>query len=90
MYTGGEVYFDGIPTSSLYLEDLRTKITIIPQMPELLNGTFRRNLDSFDHAALYNALRFAGLYSIQSEDEDARAGLDTAVAGGGTAILALA
>ncbi|KAE9384990.1 P-loop containing nucleoside triphosphate hydrolase protein [Gymnopus androsaceus JB14] len=87
IYTGGEVYFDGIPTSSLNLDDLRTKITIIPQMPELLSGTVRRNLDPFDQyddAVLYDALRSAGLYSIQSEDEDARVGLDTAVASGGS------
>ncbi|KAE9405089.1 P-loop containing nucleoside triphosphate hydrolase protein [Gymnopus androsaceus JB14] len=86
IYTGGEVYFDGVPTSSLNLDDLRTKITIIPQMPELLSGTVRRNLDPFDQyddAVLYDALRSAGLYSIQSEDEDARVGLDTAVASGG-------
>ncbi|KAE9391369.1 P-loop containing nucleoside triphosphate hydrolase protein [Gymnopus androsaceus JB14] len=87
IYTGGEVYFDGVPTSSLNLDDLRTKITIIPQMPELLSGTVRRNLDPFDQyddAVLYDALRSAGLYSIQSEDEDARVGLDTAVASGGS------
>ncbi|KAF9030066.1 P-loop containing nucleoside triphosphate hydrolase protein [Rhodocollybia butyracea] len=87
IYTEGEVYLDGIPTSSINLDDLRTKITIIPQMPELLSGTVRRNLDPFDQyddATLYDALRSAGLYSIQSEsDEDARVGLDTAVASGG-------
>ncbi|KIK62964.1 hypothetical protein GYMLUDRAFT_259735 [Collybiopsis luxurians FD-317 M1] len=86
IYTGGEVYLDGIPTSSVNLDDLRTKITIIPQTPELLSGTVRRNLDPFDQyddAALYDALRSAGLYSIQSEDEDARVTLDTAVASGG-------
>ncbi|KAJ3786105.1 hypothetical protein GGU10DRAFT_291027 [Lentinula aff. detonsa] len=86
IYTDGEVYLDGIATSSINLDDLRTKITIIPQMPELLSGTVRRNLDPFDQyddAALYDALRSAGLYSIQSEDEDARVGLDTAVASGG-------
>ncbi|KAE9400658.1 P-loop containing nucleoside triphosphate hydrolase protein [Gymnopus androsaceus JB14] len=86
IYTNGEVYFDGIPTSSLNLDDLRTKITIIPQMPELLSGNVRRNLDPFDQhddATLHDALRSAGLYSIQSEDEDSRIGLDTAVASGG-------
>ncbi|KAE9393212.1 P-loop containing nucleoside triphosphate hydrolase protein [Gymnopus androsaceus JB14] len=78
--------FDGIPTSSLNLHDLRTKITIIPQMPELLSGTVRRNLDPFDQyedAALYDTLRSAGLYSIQSEDTDARVGLETTVGSGG-------
>ena len=86
IYTSGEVYLDGIPTSSVNLDDLRTKMTIIPQMPELLSGTVRRNLDPFDQhddATLYDALRSAGLYSIQNDDEDARVTLDSAVASGG-------
>jgi ABC-type multidrug transport system fused ATPase/permease subunit len=29
--TEGTVYYDGIPTASLNLDDLRSKITIIPQ-----------------------------------------------------------
>lgn len=32
IYTDGEVYLDDIPTSTVNLNDLRTKITIIPQM----------------------------------------------------------
>lgn len=34
--TGGEVYYDGQPTSKLNLEALRGAITIIPQQPELI------------------------------------------------------
>jgi ABC-type multidrug transport system fused ATPase/permease subunit len=52
-----------------------------------LSGTVRRNLDPFDQyddATLYDALRSAGLYSIQSEDESARVTLDTAIASGGS------
>ena len=30
--TEGEVYLDGLPTSSINLDALRTSITIIPQM----------------------------------------------------------
>ncbi|KAE9405091.1 hypothetical protein BT96DRAFT_988645 [Gymnopus androsaceus JB14] len=59
---------------------------LVAGVPELLSDTVRRNLDPFDQyddAVLYDALRSAGLYSIQSEDEDARVGLDTAVASGG-------
>lgn len=39
--------------------------------------------DQYDDAVLYDALRSAGLYSIQGEDEDARISLDSAVASGG-------
>jgi ABC-type multidrug transport system fused ATPase/permease subunit len=32
IFTEGEVYYDGVPTSSLNLDALRSKITIIPQV----------------------------------------------------------
>lgn len=32
IFTGGEVYYDGLPISSVNLDSLRSNITIIPQM----------------------------------------------------------
>ena len=84
--TEGTVYFDGIPTSKINLEALRTNITIIPQVPELLSDTLRGNLDPFeqyDDATLNDALRAAGLCSIQSEDDEGRITLDTPISSGG-------
>ncbi|KAK7041947.1 hypothetical protein VNI00_008929 [Paramarasmius palmivorus] len=84
--TNGEVYYDGLPTSSLNLDALRSKVTIIPQVPELFNGTLRQNLDPFeeyDDATLNDALRAAGLQSIQTETEENRLTLDTSVSSGG-------
>ncbi|KAF5368905.1 hypothetical protein D9758_002958 [Tetrapyrgos nigripes] len=89
IFTEGNVYYDGIPTASLNLEALRTNVTVIPQVPELLSGTVRDNLDPFnqyDDAMLNDSLRSAGLYSIQAEegeDEDNRITLDTAIASSG-------
>lgn len=85
--TEGTVYYDGIPTSSINLDALRSNITIIPQIPELLSGTLRQNLDPFDQhddATLNNALRSAGLFSIQDDLDDGRLTLDSAIAGGGS------
>ncbi|KAJ7852957.1 multidrug resistance-associated ABC transporter [Mycena leptocephala] len=68
--TEGSVSYDGIVTSSINLDALRSKITIIPQMPELLSGTLRQNLDpfgQFEDTELTQALRAAGLYSLQTE-----------------------
>ncbi|KAG6908669.1 hypothetical protein DXG01_003683 [Tephrocybe rancida] len=68
MLTEGEVYYDGIDTRTLNLDELRSKITIIPQIPELLSGTLRRNLDPFeeyDDATLNDALHAAGMTSLQ-------------------------
>ncbi|KAF9469423.1 P-loop containing nucleoside triphosphate hydrolase protein [Collybia nuda] len=85
--TNGEVFYGGLPTSTLNLDALRSQVTIIPQVPELLSGTIRRNLDPFDQfddALLNGALRDAGLYSTQTEDDDSRITLDSAVARGGS------
>lgn len=59
------MYYDGIATDTINFDALRSKITLIPQQPELLHGTLRENLDPFgqhDDALLNDALRAAGLY----------------------------
>lgn len=87
IYTDGEVYYDGMPASKLNLDALRSNITIIPQVPELLSGTLRSNLDIFstyDDAQLNEALRSSGLFSLQSEDDEGRITLDSAIASGGS------
>ncbi|OCH87305.1 multidrug resistance-associated ABC transporter [Obba rivulosa] len=84
--TEGRVYYDGIPTDTLNLDALRYNITIIPQVPELLSGTLRQNLDPFDQhddAVLNDVLRAAGLFSLQSEDDEGRITLDSQIASGG-------
>ncbi|KZP18368.1 P-loop containing nucleoside triphosphate hydrolase protein [Athelia psychrophila] len=84
--TEGSMYYDGIPTHSINLDALRSNITIIPQVPELLAGTLRQNVDPFDQyedAALNDALRASGLFSLQGEMDGGRITLDTAIAAGG-------
>ncbi|EPS98690.1 hypothetical protein FOMPIDRAFT_1037403 [Fomitopsis schrenkii] len=85
--TEGKVYYDGLPTDSINLDALRSSITIIPQVPELLSGTLRQNLDPFqqcDDAVLNDALRSAGLFSLQSDMTEGQITLDTPIASGGT------
>ncbi|KAF9521634.1 hypothetical protein CPB83DRAFT_865377 [Crepidotus variabilis] len=82
----GEVLYDGVRTSDIDIEVLRSNITIIPQVPELLNGTLRRNLDPFeqyDDMVLHHALRDAGFYALQLNEESARLTLDSKIASGG-------
>ncbi|KAI0941922.1 hypothetical protein AcV7_002478 [Taiwanofungus camphoratus] len=84
--TEGKVYYDGILTDSINLDALRSNITIIPQVPELLSGSLRRNLDPFeqhDDAVLNDALRAAGLFSVQNETDEGRITLDSQIASGG-------
>ncbi|KAF7304266.1 hypothetical protein HMN09_00827900 [Mycena chlorophos] len=88
IFTKGEVYYDGIETSSLNLDALRSNITIIPQAPELFAGSLRANIDilgQFDDDALNDALRSAGLAALQEEMEEgsAKLTLDTECAAGG-------
>ncbi|KAI0711801.1 P-loop containing nucleoside triphosphate hydrolase protein [Cerioporus squamosus] len=84
--TEGNVRYDGLSTEKLNLDALRSNVTIIPQMPELLSGTLRQNLDPFsehDDAVLNDALRSAGLFSVQNENDQSRITLDSQIAGGG-------
>ncbi|KAK7038087.1 multidrug resistance-associated ABC transporter protein [Favolaschia claudopus] len=84
--TEGSVHYDGIETSNLNLDALRSSITIIPQQPELLSGSLRNNLDPFgqyDDLELNYALRAAGLNALQDEMEEGRITLDTAISSGG-------
>jgi ABC-type multidrug transport system fused ATPase/permease subunit len=62
-------------------------MTIIPQIPELLSGTLRKNLDPFDQhddATLNDALRDAGLFALQDELDEARITLDSNISAGGS------
>ncbi|KAI9061280.1 P-loop containing nucleoside triphosphate hydrolase protein [Trametes sanguinea] len=84
--TEGNVRYDGLQTEKINLDALRSNITIIPQVPELLSGTLRQNLDPFsehDDAVLNDALRSAGLFNLQNETDESRITLDTHIAGGG-------
>ncbi|KAJ7756352.1 P-loop containing nucleoside triphosphate hydrolase protein [Mycena metata] len=85
--TTGSVSYDGITTSSINLDALRLKITIIPQMPELLSGTLRQNLDPFGQfgdAELDAALHAAGLSSLQAEAAENNITLEAVVSSGGS------
>ncbi|KAJ7293178.1 hypothetical protein C8J57DRAFT_1703993 [Mycena rebaudengoi] len=84
--TSGTVYYDGIATSKLNLDALRRNITIIPQIPELLTGSLRKNLDLFeqyDDLTLNNALRAAGLFALQNEMDEGKLTLDSEISSGG-------
>ncbi|XP_048505778.1 probable multidrug resistance-associated protein lethal(2)03659 isoform X2 [Athalia rosae] len=83
-YIEGEIYIDDIPTSTLGIHDLRSKISIIPQEPVLFSGRLRENLDPFDEypdAVLWQALAEVELKEVVQE---LTGGLDSKVSEGGT------
>lgn len=60
----GKVVIDGIDTQTLGVRQLREKLSIIPQEPQLFIGTVRYNIDPFNQYTdeqLWNALEVAGL-----------------------------
>ncbi|KAG0260123.1 hypothetical protein DFQ27_003732 [Actinomortierella ambigua] len=70
----GSISIDGIDISKIGLEDLRRRLTIIPQDAVLFNGTIRSNLDPFqeheDHE-IWEALRRVHLVSPGGTPSDA-------------------
>ncbi|CAH7666033.1 hypothetical protein PPACK8108_LOCUS348 [Phakopsora pachyrhizi] len=70
----GCIRIDGLDIRNIGLQDLRSRLTIIPQDPLILSGTLRSTLDVFDEysdSEIYSALKRVNLISSEgSEDED--------------------
>ncbi|RZC33451.1 multidrug resistance-associated protein, partial [Asbolus verrucosus] len=80
----GSIIIDDVDTTKLPLEQVRSKISIIPQEPVLFSGTMRKNLDPFEEftdEVLWNALEQVELKDVISE---LPAGLHSNVSEGGS------
>uniref|UniRef100_V5E5X8 Multidrug resistance-associated ABC transporter n=1 Tax=Kalmanozyma brasiliensis (strain GHG001) TaxID=1365824 RepID=V5E5X8_KALBG len=80
----GKISIDGIDVSKIGLKDLRSAIAIIPQDPQLWEGTLRENLDPTgrsDDAALWKAL---GQANMKDHVQSLEGGLDAQLTEGGT------
>jgi ABC-type multidrug transport system fused ATPase/permease subunit len=86
--THGEIEIDGLDISSLDLQDLRSRLAIIPQDSALFSGTIRSNLDpqsTKDDTELWAALELAHL---KPHVETMEGQLDATVSEGGSNLSA--
>ncbi|KAK0531407.1 hypothetical protein OC834_002953 [Tilletia horrida] len=84
----GSIFIDGVETNKIGLKDLRQGLSIIPQDPQLWEGTLRENLDPTgrsDDAALWAALESAHLREHVNSMEGR---LDTMLSEGGSNLSA--
>lgn len=80
----GHIEIDDMDTSTLGLQDLRSRLAIIPQDAAIIQGTIRNNLDpgdAFTDAELWRALEYAQLKDHVSSMEGK---LDAALTEGGS------
>ncbi|XP_014206367.1 multidrug resistance-associated protein 4-like [Copidosoma floridanum] len=78
----GEIKIDGIDTGHVGLQDLRARISIIPQEPVLFTQTLRYNLDPFgEHgdSVLWEALREVELNELSLDQMVAEKGSNFSV-----------
>ncbi|KAJ5681964.1 uncharacterized protein N7477_001904 [Penicillium maclennaniae] len=71
--SGGSIHIDDLNISTVGLQDLRSRLAIIPQDPALFKGTIRTNLDPFNEHSdleLWSALRRAYLIGEDTAGPD--------------------
>ena len=84
--SGGSITISGRDITTIGLQDLRSRLTIIPQEPTLFSGSLRFNLDpsgEFPDSSLHEAIQSAGLAELLAQLEG---GLEHRVAEGGAGL----
>ncbi|KAJ1534531.1 hypothetical protein HK096_003782, partial [Nowakowskiella sp. JEL0078] len=83
----GRIIIDGVDITQIGIQDLRSRITIVPQDPVLFSGTVRSNLDPFsevDDATIWDSLRRVHFLDTIEESDDYKFQLDLSVSENGS------
>jgi len=86
--SSGKILIDGVDISTIGLHDLRSVISIVPQSPDMFEGTLRENIDpvgEYLDADIWAALEHAHLKPYVESLPD---GLDAHVTEGGSSLSA--
>merc|ERR1712123_4370 len=80
----GSIMVDGVEVLQLGLDDLRSKLSIIPQDPLLFTGSLRRNLDPFEEHTDDQVWKVLQEVHLSEAVSDLKSGLDTEMSEGGS------
>ncbi|KAH7108596.1 P-loop containing nucleoside triphosphate hydrolase protein [Dactylonectria macrodidyma] len=91
--TEGRIEIDGLDTSLLSPESLRSKISVVPQSPPIFLGSLRENLDpegTFDDAKIRKVIERSGLgHMLQSEGDVLDLEVNDNLSGGQVQLIAI-
>ncbi|KAF8594789.1 hypothetical protein BDV93DRAFT_501773 [Ceratobasidium sp. AG-I] len=71
--TAGQIILGGIDITSIGLDDLRSRLTLIPQDAVLFSGTIRENLDPFNEYTDAECIQALQRVHLRTSDHDTRA-----------------